>query len=77
MQSRQDFRGGISSVGHQIKGNARQLDRDGAWILSGSANPSEAAPNGSLYLQTGSGGLWLRSRDSWAPVAVAVDGGGR
>jgi hypothetical protein len=77
MRASQEFRGGLSSVGHQIKGSARQLDAAGVWILSGTDAPTESVANGSIYLQTGPGGgaFWIRMRDSW--TNMTAEGGER
>ncbi|MBJ7260114.1 MAG: hypothetical protein JHD33_11305, partial [Chthoniobacterales bacterium] len=48
-------------------------------VLTGPGNPTIAAPNGSIYLQTdGPPGetLWIRSQDLWLPVFVSSGIGG-
>lgn len=70
----QRWRGAISAVGVGVKATARELDADTPKITSGAGVPSEALPDGSIYLRTDAGSaadaLYSRIGGAW----VAIDG---
>jgi hypothetical protein len=70
----QRFRGAISAVGVGVKASARELDAVTPQVTSGAGVPSEALPDGSVYLRTDAAtaatALYSRIAGAW----VAIDG---
>lgn len=64
------YRKAISTVGIGIKSTARQLDADAPTATSGTGGPTAAEPDGSIYIQTDSGGaLHVRLTGAWVQLA--------
>lgn len=64
------YRKAISTVGIGIKSDARQLDADAPTATSGAGAPTASEPDGSVYLQTDSGGaLHVRLSSAWVQLA--------